>query len=66
MKHKDKFKNRKSNAESVYKDMINPLLICLQDCSSNARNLSEEIIKISLVYNPVNNYYKKTKTLNLP
>ena len=52
MKHKDKFKNRKSISESVYKDKINPLLICLQDCSSNVRNLSEEIIKISLVYNP--------------
>ena len=52
MKHKDRFKNRKSISESVYKDKINPLLICLQDCSSNVRNLSEEIIKISLVYNP--------------
>ena len=36
-------------------------LICLQDRSSNVRNLSEEIIKISLVYNPINNYYKKSE-----
>ena len=57
MKYKDKF--NKSTGESVYKDMMNPLLICLQDRSSNVRNLSEEIIKISLVYNPLNNYYKK-------
>ena len=57
MKYKDKF--NKSTGEAVYKDMMNPLLICLQDRSSNVRNLSEEIIKISLVYNPINNYYKK-------
>ena len=57
MKNKDKF--NKSIGESVYKDMMNPLLICLQDRSSNVRNLSEEIIKISLVYNPITNYYKK-------
>ena len=57
MKYKDKF--NKSTGESVYKDMMNPLLICLQDRSSNVRNLSEEIIKISLVYNPITNYYKK-------
>ena len=38
MKHKDRFKNSKSLAESVYKDMMNPLLICLQDRSSNVRN----------------------------
>ena len=59
MKNKDKF--NKSIGESVYKDMMNPLLICLQDRSSNVRNLSEEIIKISLVYNPITNYYKKTE-----
>ena len=53
MKNKDKF--NKSIGESVYKDMMNPLLICLQDRSSNVRNLSEEIIKISLVYNPLSN-----------
>ena len=56
-KYKDKF--NKSTGESVYKDMMNPLLICLQDRSSNVRNLAEDIIKISLVYNPINNYYKK-------
>ena len=70
MKYKDKF--NKSTGENVYKDMMNPLLICLQDRSSNVRNLTEEIIKISLTYNPITNYYKKiedfkpaiAKTLN--
>ena len=38
---------------------MNPLLVCLQDRSANVRNSAEEIIKISLVYNPITNYYKK-------
>ena len=46
-KHKDKF--NKSTGELVYKDMMNPLLICLQDRSSNVRNAAEEIIKSSLL-----------------
>ena len=57
MKHKDKF--NKSTGENVYKEMMNPLLVCLQDRSANVRNAAEEIIKISLVYNPIANYYKK-------
>ena len=57
MRHKDKF--NKSTGENVYKEMMNPLLVCLQDRSANVRNAAEEIIKISLVYNPINNYYKK-------
>ena len=69
-RYKNKF--NKSIGESVYKEMVNPLLICLQDRSSNVRNLAEEIIKISLGYIPLSNYYKKigdfkpaiAKTLN--
>ena len=56
-KYKDKF--NKSIGELVYKDMMDPLLICLQDRSSNVRNAAEEIIKYSLSFIPINNYYKK-------
>ena len=59
VKHKDKF--NKSTGELVYKDMMNPLLICLQDRSSNVRNAAEEIIKSSLNFIPINNYYKKSE-----
>jgi cytoskeleton-associated protein 5 len=38
---------------------MNPLLICLQDRSSNVRNAAEEIIKNSLSFISINNYYKK-------
>jgi hypothetical protein len=38
---------------------MNPLLICLQDRSSNVRNSAEEIIKNSLSFISINNYYKK-------
>ena len=58
-KHKDKF--NKSNGEGVYKDMMNPLLICLQDRSSNVRNAAEEIIKSSLTFIPIQNYYQKSE-----
>ena len=56
-RHKDKF--NKSTGELVYKDMMNPLLICLQDRSSNVRNAAEEIIKSSLNFISINSYYKK-------
>ena len=59
IKYKDKF--NKSIGELVYKDMMNPLLICLQDRSSHVRNASEEIIKYSLNFIPINNYYKKSE-----
>jgi cytoskeleton-associated protein 5 len=58
-KHKDKF--NKSTGELVYKDMMNPLLICLQDRSSNVRNAAEEIIKSSLTFISINSYYKKSE-----
>jgi len=41
--------------------MINPLLICLQDRSSNVRNAAEDIIKSSLNFISINNYYKKSE-----
>ena len=59
IKYKDKF--NKSNGEMVYKDMMNPLLICLQDRSSNVRNAAEEIIKSSLAFIPIHNYYQKSE-----
>ena len=59
IKYKDKF--NKSNGELVYKDMMNPLLICLQDRSSNVRNEAEEIIKSSLPFIPIHNYYQKSE-----
>ena len=59
IKYKDKF--NKTNGELVYKDMMNPLLICLQDRSSNVRNAAEEIIKSSLNFISINNYYKKSE-----
>ena len=58
-KYKDKF--NKSIGDLVYKDMMNPLLICLQDRSSNVRNAAEEIIKSSLNFISINNYYKKSE-----
>ena len=58
-KYKDKF--NKSTGELVYKDMMNPLLICLQDRSSHVRNAAEEIIKSSLSFISINNYYKKSE-----
>ena len=57
VRHKDKF--NKTTGELVYKDMMNPLLICLQDRSSTVRNAAEEIIKSSLNFIPINSYYKK-------
>ena len=59
IKYKDKF--NKSNGEMVYKDMMNPLLICLQDRLSNVRNAAEEIIKSSLAFIPIHNYYTKSE-----
>ena len=59
IKYKDKF--NKSTGELVYKEMINPLLICLQDRSSNVRNAAEDIIKSSIQFIPINTYYKKSE-----
>ena len=59
IKHKNKF--NKSTGELVYKEMINPLLICLQDRSANVRNAAEDIIKNSISFIPINSYYKKSE-----
>ena len=59
IKYKEKF--NKIIGDPVFKDMTYPLLLCLQDRSINIRNMAEEIIKFSLNYISLNNYYKKTK-----
>ena len=59
IKYKNKF--NKSTGELVYKEMINPLLICLQDRSSNVRNAAEDIIKNSVNFISINTYYKKSE-----
>ena len=56
-KYNDKF--TKNIAESVYKELIDSLLICLQDRSNNVRNEAEDIIQLSLSYVNIDNYYKK-------
>ena len=47
--------------ESVYKELVDPLLCCFQDRNSSVKNKAEEIIKVSFDYIPVNMYYKKIK-----
>jgi hypothetical protein len=56
-KYNDKF--TKNIAESVYKELIDSLLICLQDRSNNVRSEAEDIIQLSLSYVNIDNYYKK-------
>ena len=56
-KYKDKF--TKDIAVSVFKDMEENLLLCLQDKTANIRTQAEEMIKFSLTYIKLNNYYEK-------
>ena len=56
-KYNDKFP--KNIAETVYKELIDSLLICLQDRSNNVRSEAEDIIQLSLSYVNIDNYYKK-------
>ena len=58
-KYNDKF--TKNIAESVYKELMDSLLICLQDRSNNVRNEAEDIIQLSLNYVNIDSYYKKAK-----
>ena len=51
----------KNIAENLYKELMDGLLMCLQDRSNNVRSMAEEIIKLSLEYVPLENYYKKAK-----
>ena len=51
----------KNLAENIYKELMEGLLICLQDRSNNVRNLAEEIIKLSLNYVSLDDYYRKSE-----
>ena len=63
MKFIQKYHNNinKSVGEYVYKELVDPLLICLQDRTNSVRTKAEEIIKLSFDYVPVDIYYKKIK-----
>ena len=58
-KYKEKF--NKVLGENVFKDMVNPLLLCLQDRASSVRLLAEDILKFSLGFINMNNYERKLK-----
>ena len=63
MKFIQKYHNNinKSVGEYVYKELVDPLLICLQDRTNSVRTKAEETIKLSFDYVPVDLYYKKIK-----
>ena len=63
MKFIEKYNNNfnKNIGEIVYKDLIDPLLLCLQDRTNNVRTKAEEIIKLSFNYVPADLYHKKIK-----
>ena len=58
-KYKNKF--NKEIGVSVFKEMVENLLLCLQDRTASVRTQAEEIIKFSLNYIKINNYYAKIK-----
>ena len=58
-KYKEKF--NKILGETVFKDMVSPLLYCLQDRSSSVRLLAEDILKFSLSFINMRNYESKFK-----
>ena len=58
-KYKNKF--NKETGIPVFKDMEENLLLCLQDKTANIRTQAEEMIKFSLNYVKLNNYYEKIK-----
>ena len=59
--NKYKVKFNKEIGITVFKDMEENLLLCLQDKNSNIRTQAEEMIKFSLSYIKLNNYYEKIK-----
>ena len=63
MKFIQKYHNNinKSVGEYVYKELVDPLLICLQDRTNSVRTKAEETIKLSFDFVPVDLYYKKIK-----
>ena len=60
-KYHNNFNKNKNLGENVYKELIDPLLICLQDRTNNVRTKAEEVIQLSFDYIPVDIYYKKIK-----
>ena len=63
MKFIEKYNNiiNKNIGENLYKELADPLLLCLQDKTNNVRTKAEDIIKLSFKYIPVDIYYKKIK-----
>ena len=58
-KNENKFNKEIGNL--VFKEMENNLLLCLQDKNINIKNKSEDMIKFSIQYVSLNNYYEKIK-----
>ena len=58
-KYKTKF--TKELGITVFKEMEDNLLLCLQDKTANIRTQAEDMIKFSLNYIKLNNYYDKIK-----
>ena len=63
MKFIEKYNNKfnKNIGENVYKELVDPLLLCLQDRTNSVRTKAEELIKLSFNYVPIDIYYKKIK-----
>ena len=63
MKFIEKYNNKftKTLGENVYKELVDPLLLCLQDRTNSVRNKAEDLIKLSFNYVPIEIYYKKIK-----
>ena len=59
-RHMDKI--NKSLGETLFKEMIDPLLLCLQDKASSIRASAEEMIIISTKYIDINLYYNSLKS----
>ena len=58
-KNKDKF--TKSIGETFFKELVSPLMICIQDRTSSVRASSEDIIIFSQQFISINLYYKALK-----
>lgn len=58
-KHRENF--NKAIGEAIFKEMVSPLMICIQDKSSSIRASAEEIIIFSQQFIPLSLYYKSLK-----
>ena len=56
IRHKTKF-NKSFPCEAFFKELVSPLLLCLQDKSNSVRNEAEEVISISLSFIKTKVYY---------